>query len=54
MTVAGGRVDGVAAHGSAIVLAVADGDSTQVIEIDAAGGEERHRVRIAGMTASPR
>ncbi|MFJ8946572.1 hypothetical protein ACIRG4_25630 [Streptomyces sp. NPDC102395] len=52
VTVAGGRLDGVAAHGSSIVLAVADGDSTQVIEIDTATGGERHRVRIAGMTAS--
>ncbi|MEU0677296.1 hypothetical protein ABZ330_31250 [Streptomyces sp. NPDC006172] len=52
VAVTGGRVDSVAAHGSSIVLAVADGGSTQVIELDAATGKERHRVRIAGMTAS--
>ncbi|MFF3845990.1 hypothetical protein [Streptomyces sp. NPDC002328] len=52
VSVAGGRVDGVAAHGASIVLAVAAGTGTEVIEIDAAGGEERHRVRLDGMAAS--
>ncbi|MEU2285893.1 hypothetical protein ABZ614_28845 [Streptomyces sp. NPDC013178] len=50
--VAGGRVDGVEATGSSIVIAAAAGDDTWLIEIDAHTGSERHRVRIEGMTAS--
>jgi hypothetical protein len=56
VSVTGGRVDGVAATtattDSSIVLAVAVGDDTELIEIDTDTGKEHHRARIKRMTAS--
>ncbi|MEU3843879.1 hypothetical protein AB0E88_28075 [Streptomyces sp. NPDC028635] len=52
VTVRRGRVDAVAATATSVVLAVADGKDTQVVEIDAGTGEEMHRVRVPDHPAS--
>ncbi|WP_330349058.1 hypothetical protein [Streptomyces sp. NBC_00582] len=52
VSVTGGRVDAVAARGTTVVIAVAAGGDTELVEIDTVGGGERRRARIGGLAAS--
>ncbi|MFE7648194.1 hypothetical protein [Streptomyces phaeoluteigriseus] len=51
VSVTGGRVDAVAATGSSLLLAVATGDDSEIVELDTTTGKELHR---AGVKGSPR
>ncbi|MDF6044305.1 hypothetical protein LRD69_19625 [Streptomyces sp. JH14] len=48
----GGRVDAVAATGSSLVVAVATGNDTELVEVDSASGKELHRARTKDLAAS--
>ncbi|KUN94491.1 hypothetical protein [Streptomyces caeruleatus] len=50
VSVAGGRVDAVAATDSSIVVAAATGGDTELVEIDTTTGKELHRARVKGLT----
>ncbi|MFH8750595.1 hypothetical protein ACH4GK_16475 [Streptomyces rimosus] len=52
VSVNGGRVDAVRATGSSIVVAVAKGKDTELVEVDATSGKELHRARIKDLAAS--
>ncbi|MFE0255472.1 hypothetical protein [Streptomyces sp. NPDC059010] len=52
VSVAGGRVDAVASTGSSLLIAVASGDGTEILELDATTGKELHRARVKGVAAS--
>ncbi|MGW6910183.1 hypothetical protein [Streptomyces sp. NPDC054940] len=52
VSVAGGRVDAVAATGSSLLIAAASGDDTEILELDATTGKELHRARVKGVAAS--
>ncbi|GFH34960.1 hypothetical protein [Streptomyces pacificus] len=52
VSVNSGRVDAIAATDSSIVIAAAQGGNTELVEVDAASGEELHRARIKGLAAS--
>ncbi|WP_369247554.1 hypothetical protein [Streptomyces sp. R41] len=52
VSVDGGRADAVAATGSSIVVAVAAGGDTELVEVDATTGKELHRARVKGLTGS--
>lgn len=52
VSVTGGRVDAVAATGSSLLLAVATGDDSEIVELDMTTGKELHRAGVKGVTAS--
>ncbi|MFI9762426.1 hypothetical protein ACIHFB_31395 [Streptomyces sp. NPDC051963] len=53
VSVTGGRVDAVTATaGSTLLVAVATGDDTEILELDATTGEELHRVKVKDVAAS--
>jgi hypothetical protein len=52
VSVHGGRVDAVAATDSSVVVAVATGGGTELVEVDATTGKELHRARVKGLTGS--
>ncbi|MGW3410867.1 hypothetical protein [Streptomyces sp. NPDC000888] len=52
VSVDGGRTDAVAATDSSIVVAVADGSDTELVEVDSATGRELHRARVKGLAGT--
>ncbi|MEU9666590.1 hypothetical protein AB0E25_13540 [Streptomyces bobili] len=52
VSVSGGRVDAVAATGSSLLLAMATGDDTEIVELDTTTGRELHRATVKGVPAS--
>ncbi|WP_432158274.1 hypothetical protein [Streptomyces sp. bgisy153] len=52
VSVTGGRVDAVAATKDTIVIAAAHGGATDLVELDAATGRERHRATLDALPAS--
>ncbi|PRH79641.1 hypothetical protein C6N75_08355 [Streptomyces solincola] len=52
ITVDGGRLDAIAATHSSLVIAAAQGNDTELVEVNAATGQELHRARIKDLAAS--